>query len=256
MAKKTVVSINKNGNNVGDAIALDGAKPVKLKAQAGVKYLLKDAGDVAPENATLTRVGDDLHVTLEGESAPALVLEGYFGLSEPAGIYGVAEDGQLYAYGRTDGGDIFSLADGESSAIALAGDPVARDSDGEDDNFVFWPLLLAGGLAAAGFSAVSNGGGSKNVALPEANDVPSPAKAWVSNSIEGTIDDVGPVTGPIANGQATDDTRPEFNGVGKPGSKIIIEDNGQVIGTTVVDEDGNWSFTPPSTPTWAAPANC
>ncbi|MGJ7511718.1 Ig-like domain-containing protein [Variovorax sp. GT1P44] len=250
MAKKTVVSINKNGNNVGDAIALDGVKPVKIKAQAGVKYMLKDAGDVAPENATLTRVGDDLHVTLEGESSPALVLEGYFGLAEPAGIYGMAEDGQLYAYGRTDGGDIFSLAEGESSAIALAGDPIARGSDDQDDNFVFWPLLLAGGLAAAGISATAHSGGSKNFAVPEANVLPEakdaalPAKSWISNSVKGTLDDVGAVTGPIAPGGETDDTRPEFNGIGEADSTIIILDNGQPIGTAKVDKDGNWSFTP------------
>ncbi|MDM0065992.1 hypothetical protein [Variovorax sp. J31P207] len=97
--KKTAVVINKNGKKAGDPIALDGAAPLKIKALPNVKYLLKGEGDVGPENATLTRVGDDLHVTLEGEASPALVLEGFYALAEPSGIYGVAEDGQLYAYG-------------------------------------------------------------------------------------------------------------------------------------------------------------
>ena len=77
-------------------------------------YISAADGDFAPENVTLTRMGDDLHLTLEGDSSPALILQGYFSLAEPAGLYGMAEDGQLYAYGRTDAsGEIFSLADGE-----------------------------------------------------------------------------------------------------------------------------------------------
>jgi hypothetical protein len=155
--KKTQVVVNKNGKQAGDAIELDGAAPVRVKALSGVKYVLKGEGDVGPETATLTRVGDDLCITLEGQTTPALVLEGYFSLSEPSGIYGVAEDGQLYAYGRTDGGDIFSLAIGDAETVALAGDPVPTGDD--DHHYAFLPLLAGGGLAAAGIGMAFGGGG-------------------------------------------------------------------------------------------------
>ncbi|MHA7844958.1 Ig-like domain-containing protein [Serratia sp. D1N4] len=58
------------------------------------------------------------------------------------------------------------------------------------------------------------------------------------------IDDQGPVQGPIAKGETTDDTKPTLNGKGEPGDTIVVLDNGNKIGETTVDKDGNWSFTP------------
>ncbi|WP_120509778.1 Ig-like domain-containing protein [Rahnella bruchi] len=57
-------------------------------------------------------------------------------------------------------------------------------------------------------------------------------------------DDVGPVTGPIANGDITDDTMPTYSGNAEPNAVVIISDNGAVIGSTTVDASGQWSFTP------------
>ncbi|MGH0043905.1 Ig-like domain-containing protein [Enterobacter cloacae] len=42
----------------------------------------------------------------------------------------------------------------------------------------------------------------------------------------------------------TDDVRPELSGKGKPGSTVTIMDGDDVLGSTVVDPDGNWTFTP------------
>ncbi|MCP6253310.1 Ig-like domain-containing protein, partial [Klebsiella pneumoniae] len=42
----------------------------------------------------------------------------------------------------------------------------------------------------------------------------------------------------------TDDVRPELSGKGKPGSTVTIKDGDDVLGSTVVDPDGNWTFTP------------
>ncbi|MDM0037070.1 Ig-like domain-containing protein [Variovorax sp. J22P271] len=241
--KKTAVVINKNGKKAGDPIALDGATPLKIKALPNVKYLLKGDGDVGPENATLTRVGNDLHVTLEGEASPALVLEGFYALAEPSGIYGVAEDGQLYAYGRTDGGDIFSLADGQMAPIALAGDPVPPGPVGEDDRFAFWPLLL-GGAALAGLVAAASGGGSDGVE-PVVVKPPEPSQKPTTSGIDRVNDNHGDIQGPIANGGVTDDESPEFTGRGESGNTITITDkDGSVIGTTTVKPDGSWSVTP------------
>ncbi|AKG67691.1 hypothetical protein WN53_00240 [Serratia fonticola] len=58
------------------------------------------------------------------------------------------------------------------------------------------------------------------------------------------IDNEGPIQGPIAKGDTTDDTKPTLNGKGEPGDTIIITDNGDKIGETTVDENGDWSFTP------------
>lgn len=59
-------------------------------------------------------------------------------------------------------------------------------------------------------------------------------------------DDVGSETGPLDNGQRTDDARPTLSGIGEAGTTITVFDNGTKIGTTKVDANGNWSFTPPN----------
>ncbi|MHA7844957.1 Ig-like domain-containing protein [Serratia sp. D1N4] len=78
-------------------------------------------------------------------------------------------------------------------------------------------------------------------------DIISPIQPKVDGQvpdISEIIDDQGPVQGPIAKGDITDDTMPTLNGKGEPGDTIIITDNGDKIGETTVDNDGNWSFTP------------
>src|SRR5690606_16855464 len=49
---------------------------------------------------------------------------------------------------------------------------------------------------------------------------------------------------PITNGQSTNDTTPILSGTAKPGSAVTVYDNGQAIGTSTADSDGNWSLTP------------
>ncbi|WP_431223586.1 Ig-like domain-containing protein [Serratia sp. L9] len=58
------------------------------------------------------------------------------------------------------------------------------------------------------------------------------------------IDDVGEKTGPVAPGETTDDRSPTLGGKGEPGSTVTVLDNGKAIGTTTVDDNGNWTFTP------------
>ncbi|WP_235503408.1 Ig-like domain-containing protein, partial [Trabulsiella odontotermitis] len=58
------------------------------------------------------------------------------------------------------------------------------------------------------------------------------------------LDNTGPKTGPLDSGDVTDETKPTFNGEGTPGNVIIIKDNDEVIGSTIVDDDGKWTFTP------------
>ncbi|MFP9430878.1 Ig-like domain-containing protein [Enterobacter sp. LM3] len=58
-------------------------------------------------------------------------------------------------------------------------------------------------------------------------------------------DDVGPVTGPIHNGDTTDDAQPVFRGEGaNPGDTVELIVDDEVVGTAIVGEDGNWEVTP------------
>lgn len=69
-------------------------------------------------------------------------------------------------------------------------------------------------------------------------DTVAPGKGVIGEVVDQSGD-------PIGNGGATSDKQPIFNGGGlEPGDTVIIRDNGEVIGETIVDDDGNWSFTP------------
>ncbi|MED5636154.1 Ig-like domain-containing protein, partial [Enterobacter hormaechei] len=52
------------------------------------------------------------------------------------------------------------------------------------------------------------------------------------------------IVGNLRPGNVTDDARTELGGKGKPGSTVISMDGGDELGCTVVDPDGNWTFTP------------
>jgi hypothetical protein len=59
-------------------------------------------------------------------------------------------------------------------------------------------------------------------------------------------DDVGTLKGTLSNGQTTDDTTPTLAGTAQPGSTVTLYNNGVLIGTTLADGSGNWSFTTPA----------
>ncbi|MFR0692530.1 Ig-like domain-containing protein [Enterobacterales bacterium AE_CKDN230030158-1A_HGKHYDSX7] len=214
----------------------------KIKAHAGTKYLLQvDNETVAPQNVTVKRVGKDLLLSFEGSDKPDLTIQDFFAEGMDGQLYGVSEDGMLYAYVRTDGegfGGPLLLADGESAPIALGGDGVVYQPAATTDDaagFALWPLLL--GLAGIGAAAAAiihhnkDSGGHHTKTSP----VPTDSKA---------MDDVGPIQGQLHNGDITDDSHPAISGNGVPGAVIHVFDNGQEIGSTTVNPDGTWSFTP------------
>ena len=64
-------------------------------------------------------------------------------------------------------------------------------------------------------------------------------------SIGEAIDNVPPITGPIASGKATDDPQPQISGSGaEPNSLINLYDGTTLIGSTTTDGSGNWSLKP------------
>ncbi|WP_260923247.1 Ig-like domain-containing protein [Novosphingobium sp. 9] len=63
-------------------------------------------------------------------------------------------------------------------------------------------------------------------------------------SIASVTDDVGSVQGTLANGAATDDTRPALTGSAEANSTVSIYDNGTLIGTTATNASGVWTYTP------------
>ncbi len=60
------------------------------------------------------------------------------------------------------------------------------------------------------------------------------------------MDDQPGITGNLVSGQLTNDATPTLNGRGEAGATInvYLDGNSASIGTTTVNSDGTWSFTP------------
>ena len=222
-------------------------EPVRIKAVQNGKYILAEGTDkpVAPENITIKRVGNDLHVATEGSDPdqPQLIIEGFF--SSQGQLVGVAEDGAYYEYISSDGDPDRAAAflhDGASSPQVLGSDELLGFGDGlvaGSGLGWFWPALLGlGALGVLGAVVAHNRDDDKK------NNDGSPVVQPGQPGIGGATDNVGSVQGPIDKGGSTDDRTPTFTGTGTPGNIIIIEDNGKPIGEVVIGDDGKWEFTP------------
>ncbi|MDI9221142.1 Ig-like domain-containing protein [Pantoea sp. EA-12] len=55
-----------------------------------------------------------------------------------------------------------------------------------------------------------------------------------------------PAGDPIPTGSSTNTNTPTLSGSGEPGGTVTISDGTTVLGTTTVDNDGNWSYTTPT----------
>ncbi|WP_162940822.1 Ig-like domain-containing protein [Rahnella bruchi] len=217
---------------------------------ADTQFYLKNAEDnFAPENITLKREGNNLSIFLKGEDEPVVLIEDYYAF--PNGkILGYAEDGQFYAYQLVDGGNqAGQLMSGEAELAALGGDAIGANEDiFQAENLggvAFLPWFLGAlGLGAATAAAVSLSNNKKDSG--NATDkVPEPEnKLPEKPMIKSVSDNVGAEQVPLANGSLTDDATPTFSGTGQPGCLVTIYANGKVIGSTQVDKDGNWAFTP------------
>jgi VCBS repeat/type 1 secretion C-terminal target domain (VC_A0849 subclass) len=71
-------------------------------------------------------------------------------------------------------------------------------------------------------------------------DLTPPAAA----SITSVTDDVGAITGPVANGGGTDDSTPTLRGIATGSANVEIFNGSTSIGTAAVNAQGNWTFTP------------
>ncbi|OQP29319.1 Ig-like domain-containing protein, partial [Pantoea latae] len=65
----------------------------------------------------------------------------------------------------------------------------------------------------------------------------------VALTIDQANDNVGSITGPVANGGLTDDATPELQGTTSPGAVVTVRDAaGTVLGSSTADAQGIWTF--------------
>ncbi|HAT6802701.1 TPA: hypothetical protein JAN03_11800, partial [Citrobacter freundii] len=172
-------------------------------------------------------MGQDLHVYLDGEENPALIIEDYYSADNPDALQGMQWDGQLYAYHGED------IASSEVLPLSLSDQPLGEASlyfvpeTGVELSELSWWLigggaaLLAGGIA---FGAGSSGGGSDSDDRQEL--IPPP-----------DISDINVIT---------DNKETTVSGKTEPGSSIVIKDkDGQIVGQGEADKDGNFEIKVP-----------
>ncbi len=58
------------------------------------------------------------------------------------------------------------------------------------------------------------------------------------------LDDVESFTGPLVNGQTTNDNRPTLSGTAEAGARVEVFDNGVSLGLATLQPNGARTFTP------------
>jgi hypothetical protein len=163
------------------------------------------------------------------------VLDDVGAIQDPVKNGGATDDSTPTLVGKGTPGDVVTvIANGDTQGSVTVGD------NGE---WSFTPLTPLPDGSYEFTTVITDPAG--NVSDPSDPyvvivDTTAPEKPAI-----GEVDDnVGPITGPVENGGSTDDTKPAIGGVGTPGDVVTIIDNGKEIGSTVVGDDGEWTFTP------------
>ncbi|EGT4257078.1 BapA prefix-like domain-containing protein [Citrobacter amalonaticus] len=241
------------------------ASEVTLNAPSIVK-LSAERNDISQ----FTRVNQDLVITFT--SGEKLIVKNFYVANDQGASQLVLEDshGALWWVENPESGLHFEQITGIDDLLVTAGE--------SHEGGAIWPWVLGGAVAAGGIAAIASsggggsshhdndnsnpGGGSGNVSTPgdeggnnesgnngggdnntnpPGGENPTPPTAPV---IAGATDAVSAITGAIQENQSTNDSQPVISGTGEAGSVITLYDNGQVMGSVIVDGQGNWSYKP------------
>ncbi|MBK5143697.1 hypothetical protein I2494_08210 [Budviciaceae bacterium BWR-B9] len=156
----------------------------------------------------------------------------------------MTDDSTPTLIGKAEKGNIVTVYDG----IILLGSVVADSVTGE------WSLTPSTPISEGEhkFHAISTDAAG-NISKPSADfilitDYTAPDISKLV--ITGVDDREGDITGNIANGGLTDDTRPTISGTGTAGDTVIVytkdASGHHEIGSTTVDANGKWNLVPTS----------
>ncbi|MHA0876178.1 Ig-like domain-containing protein, partial [Enterobacter pasteurii] len=181
------------------------------------------------------------------------IVDGSLGLTDDVGpVTGPITDGGItddtrptFAGQATDDIDHVNIYD---NGTLIGSAPVDKDG-----NWSYTPEAdLAEGEHSLTVAAVDKAGnegpqtsGTDDGSWDFTVDTTAPDNA-TSGLVDGSLDltdDVGTVTGTIADGSVTDDARPTYAGKATADiDHVNIYDNGTLVGSAPVDAEGNWSF--------------
>ena len=144
----------------------------------------------------------------------------------------VSPDGKTVT-GTAEPGSTITLKDADGNTIGTG----KAGSDGKFTIDLGTPLINGEQITATATDPSGNTSPGVQVTAPDLTAPDAPEIVTVN-------DNVGAETGPLSNGQRTDDARPTFSGISEAGTVITFSDNGKPLGTATADATGKWSFTP------------
>jgi len=150
---------------------------------------------------------------------------------------GVTDDARPDVLGRGTPGDTITVYDNgrQLGDVRVGANGKWRFTPGDD---------LAPGAHSLTVTATDPAGNVSGASEPFAFDLDCTPFETLQPSITAVHDDVGPLTGNVAPGGVTDDTRPTIHGTGRALSTISVYDGATLLGTTLADGAGQWTFTP------------
>lgn len=234
-----IVTIRSNGTIIGTANA-DGSgswsfTPTNALAQGENIFTVTAtdaAGNTSGASASFTVLVDSV-----APSAPVILTV----QDNTAPTTGPISNGQISNESRpalSGTGEV-----GATITVLSDGQPIGTTIVGAGGTWNFTPsTALGNGLHTLTVTATDSAG---NTSLPLGGftytvDTQAPAAPVITQ----VADDVGPLTGNLNNGQATNDARPTLSGTAEANSTVRIYDNGSFIGSITADGTGAWSFTP------------
>ncbi|VFS22319.1 putative outer membrane adhesin like protein [Enterobacter cancerogenus] len=149
----------------------------------------------------------------------------------PTGLQ-ISGDGKTVT-GRAEPGSTITLKDSEGNLIGTG----KTNSDGTFTIELGTPLTNGQQIVATATDPSGNVSQEAHATAPDTTAPDAPEIVLVN-------DNVGSDAGPVGNGKPTNDATPTLSGIGEAGATITVYDNGKAIGTTKVDAEGKWSFTP------------
>jgi ribosomal 50S subunit-recycling heat shock protein len=181
------------------------------------------AGNASPPTAPIAVVVD------ASTPAPATDVQITDGENTPIGTNGSTNDTKPTISGKAEADSTVTVRDGDTVLGT-----VKADGDGN------WSLTLDQPLAEGPHSittevtdAAGNSSGVSTPILLNIDTIP-PAAATGVEILNG---DGLPVAG------ITNDTTPTVSGKAEAGSKVIVRDGDNIVGSAIADENGNWSVT-------------
>lgn len=141
-----------------------------------------------------------------------------------------------------DGASISGTAE-PGSTITIATPDGTPFGSGKVDSEGHFTLPLVPAQTNGAQVTVTATDSANNVSPPttaQAPDITAPDKPIITQ----VLDDVESVTGPLVNGQTTNDNRPTLSGTAEAGARVEVFDNGVSLGLATLQPNGGWTFTP------------